>query len=35
MGGILTNIGAKNDRRSKKFKIFKKLIGSNYVPEEL
>ena len=32
MGGIITNIRAENGRQSKKFKIFKKLIGSNYVP---
>jgi hypothetical protein len=35
MGAILTSIRAENERRSKKFKIFKKLTTNNYVPEEL
>lgn len=35
MGGIITNIRSENDKRSKKFKIFKKLSNQNSVPEEL
>jgi hypothetical protein len=35
MGGIITNIRSENDKRSKKFKIFKKLTGQNFVPTEL
>lgn len=33
MGGIITNIRAENDKRSKKYKIFKKLCDQNNVPE--
>jgi hypothetical protein len=32
MGGIITNIRSENDKRSKKFKIFKKLSNQNSVP---
>lgn len=33
MGTIITNIRLENEKRSHKFKIFKKLTEENYVPE--
>jgi hypothetical protein len=35
VGSIISSIRAQNQRRSKNFKIFKKLTGQNFVSEEL
>lgn len=35
MGTIISNIRAEDQKRSKKFKIFKKLTDQNHVPEDL